>query len=257
MTGGVSSPSRPSLSGNTKQLYENVREAIFALPQQFETDTQLEGIDVPDLFNINSLLAASIEREFVNTLNQMHDVWDPHEEYQDCAFVRQPQTFPDICLHQQSKPDDPPLLGIELKSWYLLSKEGEPSMRYKVTPSACAPQDMLVVVPWSLSEVNSGTPILQNPFVESARYASEYVDYYWTELRDTSQPTEIKRPSSVSPYPDVNSEIQDTPVSDSGGNYGRLARSGIMDAYVESQLETQLGGIRARDWIEFITEHSQ
>ena len=40
-----------------------------------------------------------------------------------------------------------PLLGIELKGWYVLSKEGEPSGRYKVTPAACAPQDLLVIVP--------------------------------------------------------------------------------------------------------------
>ena len=40
-------------------------------------------------------------------------------------------------------------MGIELKGWYVLAKEKEPSFRYKVTPAVCAPADLLVVVPWA------------------------------------------------------------------------------------------------------------
>lgn len=41
-------------------------------------------------------------------------------------------------------------------------------------------------------------------------------------------------------------------VSDSGNNYGRVARTGLMDAYTERMLDKELGGIRARDWIRFL-----
>jgi hypothetical protein len=49
-------------------------------------------------------------------------------------------------------------MGIELKGWYVLAKEKEPSFRYKVTLTVCAPADLLVVVPWALSNVISGRP---------------------------------------------------------------------------------------------------
>ena len=63
-------------------------------------------------------------------------------------------------------------LGIELKGWYLLSKEREPSFRYTVTPSACAPQDLLVVVPWHLKNVLSGEPVVYEPYIEQAHYVA-------------------------------------------------------------------------------------
>ncbi len=46
-----------------------------------------------------------------------------------------------------------PLMGIELKGWYLLSREQAPTYRFTVTREACNPWDLLAVVPWVLSNV--------------------------------------------------------------------------------------------------------
>ncbi len=67
----------------------------------------------------------------------------------------------------------------DLKGWYLLAKEGEPSLRFQATAAACTKQDLIVVVPWVLGNVISESPILFEPFVESARHAAEFRDYRW------------------------------------------------------------------------------
>lgn len=48
------------------------------------------------------------------------------------------------------------LLGIELKGWYRLAKEEAPTYRFTVTPAACNEHDLLVVVPWVLSNILAG-----------------------------------------------------------------------------------------------------
>lgn len=62
------------------------------------------------------------------------------------------------------------IFGIEMKSWYLLSKEGEPSLRYGVSEQVPTLQDLLVVVPWVLSNVLSGVPVVYEPYIAPARY---------------------------------------------------------------------------------------
>lgn len=244
----------PSQSWEHTDLYERVKDAVFALPTHFESEINVEGIKATDLFNLNAVLGAAIEDQVVETLNSMRSVWDPNGDYTDCSFVRQSQTFPDVLFvrHEEEGPGEN-IMGIELKGWYLLAKEGEPSFRYRVTPAACAEQDLLVTFCWSLSNVISGKPRLHEPFVESAKRASQYVDWYWQEDRDTSQDTTIDRPSDVAPHPQTHAEeIQDEPVEDSGNNYGRVARTGLMDDYTRRMLRRELAGIEARHWIEFL-----
>jgi hypothetical protein len=171
------------------ELYNNVREAIFALPAYFKTETSISGINATDIFTLNQTLGATIEEQVVNTLNQMRQIWDPKEKYQLYGFIRQPQTFPDVLLRKYGKNDV--IMGVELKGWYLIAKEGEPSFRYTVTPAACNPQDILVVVPWSLSNIISGAPKVFTPFVEHARYAAEYRNYHWEHLRKAKTNTKI------------------------------------------------------------------
>ena len=84
------------------------------------------------------------------------------------------------------------LLGIELKGWYVLAKEREPSFRYKATPAVCAPADLLVVYPWALSSVVSGSPQLYQPFVTGARYAAEYRNYWWRHIKEGGARNEIR-----------------------------------------------------------------
>lgn len=223
------------------------------MPQYFRTSTHIEGISATDIFTLNTVLGATIENQVVATLNQMRAVWDPDEEYLLYSFVRQSQTFPDVLLKRSGTADQEIILGIELKGWYLLAKEAEPSFRFKVTPIACATQDLIVVVPWALSNVISGSPQVFQPYVESAKYAAEYRNHYWQHKRQTETDTTIVFPTNISPYPKKSDQIADKPASDSGGNFGRFARTGIMDAYLAQIKETPLCGISAQYWLDFFS----
>jgi hypothetical protein len=127
-------------------LWVRVREAILALPFHFRSETVIEGMLATDIFTLNAALSATIEEQVVSTLNALRPVWDPDKKYQTYGFVRQTQTFPDVLLRRKTDGEDI-LLGIELKGWYLLAKEGEPSFRFTVNASACNRWDLIVVVP--------------------------------------------------------------------------------------------------------------
>ena len=143
------------------------------------------------------------------------------------------------------------VLGIELKGWYLLAKEGEPSYRFLATADACAVHDLIVVVPWALNNVLSGSPVVFQPYIESAKYAAEYRNYHWQYLRKAKTDTSIKQPENIKPYPKKSDQISDEPVSDKGGNFGRFARTGIMDTYLEQIRGATLSGISAENWLSF------
>ena len=180
-------PSRelPATGWKHYQLFKDVREAISCLPIYFRTETHISGIMATDLHTLNTVLGATIEEQVVRTLNLIRNTWDPGEKYALYSFVRQAQTFPDVLLRKTSS--DEILLGIELKGWYLLAKEAEPSLRFQTTAAACAKHDLIVVVPWVLGNVISGSPILFEPFIESAKYAAEYRNYHWQHIRETKQ----------------------------------------------------------------------
>lgn len=232
------------------QLYKDVREAISSLPIYFRTETHISGIMATDLHTLNTVLGATIEEQVVRTLNLIRNTWDPDDKYALYSFVRQAQTFPDVLLRKTST--DEILLGIELKGWYLLAKEAEPSLRFQVTSAACAERDLIVVVPWVLGNVISGSPILFEPFVESAKHAAAYRNYHWQYVRETQQDRGIEIPKRVSPYPSKADQILDRPRSDGGGNFGRLARTGMMDPYMEKLNEVQLCGIKTIYWRQFL-----
>ena len=203
-----------------------------------------------DLHTLNTVLGATIEEQVVRTLNLIRNSWDPDEKYALYSFVRQAQTFPDVLLRGTAAGDV--LLGIELKGWYLLAKEAEPSLRFQTTAAACSKQDLIVVVPWVLGNVISGSPVLFEPFVESARFAAEYRNYHWQRVRKTQQSTVIGIPDSVAPYPSKSDQILDKPEADGGGNFGRLARTGLMDDYKHKLDDISLCGINAIYWREFL-----
>ena len=147
-------------------LVSNVRDAISALPVYFRTATRIEGLDGGELFNLSAVLGSAIEVQVVETLNRIREVWDPDDRWPRHRFVRSAQTFPDVRLLAHGRDGTAEIaLGIELKGWYLLSREREPSFRYTVAPTACAPQDLLVVVPWHLKNVLSGEPVVHEPYI--------------------------------------------------------------------------------------------
>jgi len=232
------------------RLYRDVREAIACLPIYFRTETHISGIMATDLHTLNTVLGATIEEQVVRTLNLTRNTWGPDEEYALYSFVRQAQTFPDVLLRKTSSGEI--LMGIELKGWYLLAKEAEPSLRFQTSAAACSKQDLIVVVPWVLGNVISGSPVLFEPFVESAKFAAAYRNHHWQYIRTTKLPKDIKIADGISPYPTKSDQILDKPVSDGGGNFGRLARTGIMDEYMEKLDDVQLCGIKSAYWREFL-----
>jgi len=238
------------------ELWRRIKKVLENLPDIFESSLNItSAVNVTEIYAFGAVLSNVIEEEVVRSLNKAKREWDPENKYCDYTFIRQPQAFPDVLLMNKETNDI--LMGIELKSWYLLAKEGEPSFRYRVTPRACTDRDLLVVVPWVLSNVVTGTPIVFKPFVISAKYAAEYRNYWWMYERKAKGNREIRSPPSVAPYPPSRDAIDDEPVKDSGRNFGRLARTGIMDDWVEDRLKERVLGIEVKRWIEFFKGASE
>lgn len=254
-------PNTPPPGWKHSDLYERIKRSIVSLPIHFATETYIEGISATDIFTLNSALGATIEEQVVETLNRIRNVWDPDGTYSLYGFERKPQSFPDVVLRRlagDTSEDDAIIMGIELKGWYLLSKEGEPSFRYQVTPAACAPADLLVCVPWALRNVLSGHPRVLAAYMKPAEYAARLRNYYWRYRRTTSSdPTITPPPGPITPYPAKADRISDRAVADGGGNFGRYARTGIMDEYLATTLATPLCGIPARSWLEFFKLFTQ
>lgn len=241
-------------------LQTRVRAALLALPGEFEFGNPISGVAATDLFNLNTLLGAGIEVEVVRTLNKLRSMWDPDEEWLGYRFERSSQSFPDVRLVRRDQGADEIALGIELKGWWLLSKEGEPSLRFQVTPEACAPHDLVCVVPWHLSDAVAGIPQVIEPWVKSARYAAEFRDYHWQHVRnvrDASTDTAIDHPTGATPYPSKADLVVAKPRQDSGNNFGRLPRAHpLMDDFLARSKEHEVLGIAVGSWITFLRRHS-
>ncbi|MCY4199950.1 MAG: hypothetical protein OXF31_09100 [Gammaproteobacteria bacterium] len=261
-------PSRPERhvfenSERIGKLVRNVRSAICALPAYFQSGTRLEGLDGGELFSLSGVLGGAIEHQVVETLNRIRGVWDPDDEWPRHTFVRYSQTFPDVRLQAYGDEELPSVaLGIELKGWYLLSKEGEPSFRYTVTPQACAEPDLLVVVPWHLKNLLSGEPVVHEPFIEQARYVAELRNWWWTyerQSKDAESDRQIYPPDeTVTPYPAAKTKIADRPAKDGGNNFGRIARVDLlMQDYVKQMLGKSIAGIPAEHWMQFFRLHAE
>jgi hypothetical protein len=202
-------------------LYQQIGTLLTELPNRFQSAITVNGILATEIYAFSNVLGLTIEQEVIRTLNALRSLWDTEGEYQAYRFFRQAQTFPDVLLMNAETRHI--IMGLELKSWYVLAKEGEPSFRYQVTPDPCAIQDLLVIVPWALSNVLSGSPIVFSPFIAPARYVAEYRNYWWQHLRKTIDRSEILSPNSVTPYPAARSKMSDKPVYDDGKNFGRIA----------------------------------
>ncbi len=258
-------PQEPEIKGPSKtwdhyEVFEAVKKAVFSLPSRFESSLRISNVLATDLFAFNSALSATIEEQVVVSLNKLRSVWDPNEKYALYDFERRPQTFPDVILKASSQDIQPQIiLGIELKGWYVLAKEQEPSFRYKVTPAVCADADLLVVVPWALSDVISGTPKVFAPFVTSAKYASEYKNWYWQHQMTGTSDKSIKLSTAFQHYPAKSDAISDLPTKDGGNNFGRLARTKMLDNYKTELFNERLAGIPLSSWQRFLkifTENS-
>lgn len=238
---------------NHINLYKAVYDTLFALPGFFKSELKITGVLATDLYTFNSALGATIENQIVDSLNELREEWDRENRYRTYRFVRQAQRFPDVILRGSTpEKENDVILGIELKGWYALAKEREPSFRFTASPNVCAPWDLLCVFPWTLSEVTSGTPQLFNPFVTGAKYAAEYRNWYWQHGMSGKSDKTIKFASLNQFYPASKSEMNDQPASDSGNNFGRLARYGILDEYMKQLRQEKLSGIPIDAWQKFL-----
>lgn len=246
----------PDNAWKHRVLYERVINALHALPSRFRTSLRVAGISAVDLFTLNTPLGAAIEQSVVDSLNDVREIWDPEGKYKLYSFIRQAQVFPDVRLETTAPHIDQTdriLLGIELKGWFVLAKEGEPSFRYRASPAVCAAQDLMVVYPWTLDEVVSGSPKLLRPFIEEARYAAEHRNYYWAEGRGVvGDKALVKMAAHQLPYPTKSQKFNDEAKHDSGGNFGRVARGGLMKNFIDELMGYPLSGIPAKHWQSFL-----
>jgi len=241
-------------------LFEGIRNALYILPSNFTSELSITGVLATDLFTFNSSLGATIEAQVIEQLNALHTIWDLRGTYADYAFVRQAQRFPDVILCSVTPgATEPILMGIELKGWCILAKEGEPSFRYKVSPNVCAPPDLLVVYPWALANVTTGAPRLYAPYVVSARFAAEFKNWWWQHERAgrTSGNSDIHFAPATNFYPQKSDLISDDAQHDSGNNFGRYARTGVMDDYIAQRFAELLSGIPLRAWQRFLKIFSE
>lgn len=230
-------------------LREGIVKALQAVPTQFSSPINLEGLPVQDLFALNTFLGGAIENQTVATLNSSRSIWDPDNRWASYRFNRYAESFPDVRLEQEGS--DQPIIGIELKGWYMLAKEEVPSFRFRASADAMTIWDLLVVFPWSLSNVISGTPVLSPPFIEQAKYAADLRTYYWEHRTPNAQPVEHPK---TNPYPALGSAYLDIVHDDRGGNFGRIARvQGLMDDWVKEVMRKQLAGVEARWWVRFLS----
>lgn len=249
---------QPPANWEHRKLYDAVTAALHALPSMFESDLVITGVLAPDLFTLNTSLGATLEVQVVQALNAVRRVWDPDQDYALYRWVRQSQTFPDVLLRRSGPGDGPEvLMGIELKGWYVLAKEKEPSFRYTVSPRVCQLQDLLVVVPWALSNVVSGSPVLFDPYIVEARYAAAYRNHHWEYLRQAAGATGITVSTVDTAYPVKSEQISDRAASDAGGNFGRFARAGLMDDYIAALNDEEIVGIPIWAWQRFLAMFSQ
>ncbi len=239
-----------------------IKNALPSVPDSFNFDNSFFGIRATDLFSLNTLLGATIEEEVVRCLNHNRILWDDGN-FGDYTFKRSSESFPDVRLVNRHDPEDI-IFGIELKSWFLFSKEGEPSMRFQPHPDACAPLDLLCVIPWYLDNAVCGKPRLAAPWIKQARYASYWSMFYWKYLRKTKEPLTLQERgfksfnNACSPYPKKSDTVSLHPINDNGHNYGRLPRySPIMDDFIKASLQEEILGIRAEDWMLFFKVHNE
>ncbi|MPV51050.1 hypothetical protein GCG21_13745 [Pseudactinotalea sp. HY160] len=253
-------PQRPVLAPDDKLTALNtaVRSALMALPGEFEFPHPVSGVNATDLFSLNTFLGAGIELEVIRTLNGLRHIWDKENQWSEYRFERSNQAFPDVRLvrHHLDGAEDI-ALGIELKGWWMLAKEGVPSGRYVPSPEACAPHDLICVVPWYLSSAISGLPQVVEPWIESARYAAEWRDYWWQNVRDSKgTDTSISYPEGARPYPEKANRVNAVAAEDSGGNFGRLPRSRpLMDSFIKQTMAVPVLGIRTDAWVSFLQLH--
>lgn len=235
------------------RVWRGVRSAMGSVRKEFKSVVSVSGIPASDLHTWGAVLSSAVEAEVVRCLNRIRGVWDAGGDYGCYSFRRQAQRYPDVVLACGERREDI-VLGIEIKSWYVMAKEGEPSFRFRTTLGACPPQDFLLLVPWSLSNVLSGTPTIFDPYVTGTRTAAKRRNKWWTDSRRSHGGEGVRVPGGIGPYPGARENISDEPLSDAGGNFGRLARMGMFDEYKGMIGREEVAGVAVSRWQRFLAD---
>lgn len=83
---------------NNFGVWEIINKLIKTLPNYFESEIVIKGVDVTDLYSVGAVFSTAIESSLVEALNKSRNIWDAENEYLALSFKRQSQTFPDVLL---------------------------------------------------------------------------------------------------------------------------------------------------------------
>lgn len=96
------------------------------------------------------------------------------------------------------------------------------------------------------------------PYIESARFAAEFRNYHWEHVRESKDGSRgVTVASAVSAYPKKSDKISDLPEKDGGGNFGRVARTGLMSDFVSGTKALPLSGVSLGRWLAFFQSLEQ
>jgi len=102
-----------------------------------------------------------------------------------------------------------------------------------------------------LSDVVAGSPKLLPPFVGEAKYAAELRNHYWQHVRQARGDSSIVTATHRTPYPLKSAQCSDRPAEDTGANFGRIARYGLLDTFVPDTTKLEASGIPIAAWLAF------
>lgn len=112
---------------------------------------------------------------------------------------------------------------------------------------------------FSINTLLGGKPVVYEPYVEQAKFASDMRTYYWNHRRGDNSKRDcgIHHPETT-PYPKPGTQYVDVPNQDGGGNFGRIARvDGLMANWVDESMDTLMAGIEAKYWVSFFKLFSE
>ena len=70
------------------ELWTKINELIRTLPNFFQCQIVVKGINATDVYAVGSLFSSAIESSLVEGLNKMRNIWDPENQYLSFAFKR-------------------------------------------------------------------------------------------------------------------------------------------------------------------------
>ncbi len=126
------------------------------------------------LNRFNNYVGQGIEELIGTQLNSaLKSSWttDPNLE-----FVRNAVQFPDLYLVDRQHKRF--LLSIEIKSWFVFAID-DITARFEAAPNLIRDDSLLVLFPWCMTKLISGTPKLLEPYIGNARALAQRRDNIW------------------------------------------------------------------------------